>query len=225
MACQSCKASQTLQTSQTLIPAKKKEVVQETLKMAITTPSRVEQLAIVSSWVFSLGPRCSPKNSPSLVPFFSILLYFCPTHEQSLTHPSVLRKPKNDPISSNRIFLPVLGAVLSKVYTLTHSRTLWNRFYDYLRSQMRGCQRRRLSPTEPQVGRTLCGLHPRVKVRVRVLDCSKGRSWLRSGSNIHRKLCCLGRQLGQRCIFLKVQEKGRLPVRLALHCLSYEVIK
>lgn len=47
-----CKVSQTLETSQNFIPGKKKEVVQETLKLATTTPSRVEQLAIVSSWVF-----------------------------------------------------------------------------------------------------------------------------------------------------------------------------
>lgn len=133
-----CKVSQTLETSQNFIPGKKKEVVQETLKLATTTPSRVEQLAIVSSWVFSLGPRCSPKNSPSLVPVFSILLYFCTTHEQTVTYPSVLREPNNDPISSNHIFLPVLGAVLSKLHTLTQLITLWHRFYNYLCSQIRG---------------------------------------------------------------------------------------
>lgn len=46
-----------------------------------------------------------------------------------------------------------------------------------------------------------------------------------SGSSIHGKFCPLGRQLQQRCIFLKVQEEGRLPVRLALYYLSYQVIK
>lgn len=127
---------------------------------------------------WSFRPACVPNNSPFLVSSFSIFFYFSPTHEQPLTYPSILQEPRSDPICSKHIFHTVLGAVPSKLYTLTHGShtiTLWGRFYCHLHVQMRGWQRARESPTEPQVGRTLVWTHKS--------ECVWG-SWIQQGKEV-----------------------------------------